>query len=310
MAGLTGRAEFTVREWCRLGRISAEKETHGRKREWRVSHEELQRILNHGPMPLLPRPTLASALKIPSSIVLHWTTRPFSSIVVSPLMASLENRTGYFNVVFRFGGKKFTRSLSTDDPLEADRLRANLEQTIRDVKSGRIVLPPDADIPTFLLSDGKLAHPHIDQSDGVSDARISLRDLFESFFASLPDDSLEESTIAQMQTHRNNLLHILGDSVFTDQVDLNTLDSYTRARRKAKIVEATVMSGEILPIGAAVDNTLGQFQPAMPNIGPGSSSNEPLNDRDVAIRSRKPPNLVGLVLLCVVAELVAISVLS
>ena len=55
VAELTGRAEFTVREWCRLRRITAEKEAHGRKREWRVSHEELQRILNHGPRPILSR---------------------------------------------------------------------------------------------------------------------------------------------------------------------------------------------------------------------------------------------------------------
>ncbi|QDT91452.1 Helix-turn-helix domain protein [Gimesia algae] len=52
LAELTGRAEFTVREWCRLGRITAVKEAYGRKREWRISHEEVQRILNHGPRPL------------------------------------------------------------------------------------------------------------------------------------------------------------------------------------------------------------------------------------------------------------------
>lgn len=48
------RAEFTVREWCRNGRVRAEKERYGRGRalEWRISHEELQRILNHGPLPL------------------------------------------------------------------------------------------------------------------------------------------------------------------------------------------------------------------------------------------------------------------
>ena len=55
LAELTGRAEFTVREWCRLGRITAEKETHGCKREWRINHEEVQRILNHGPRPLISR---------------------------------------------------------------------------------------------------------------------------------------------------------------------------------------------------------------------------------------------------------------
>jgi hypothetical protein len=50
-----GKAEFTVREWCRLGRIHAEKRPCGRgcSQEWIVSHEELRRIRNEG---LLPDP--------------------------------------------------------------------------------------------------------------------------------------------------------------------------------------------------------------------------------------------------------------
>ena len=54
VAEKVGRAEFTVREWCRNGRVKANKERYGRGRaqEWRISHEELQRILNHGPLPI------------------------------------------------------------------------------------------------------------------------------------------------------------------------------------------------------------------------------------------------------------------
>lgn len=59
VAKKVGRAEFTVREWCRNGRVRAEKEKYGRGRalEWRISHEELQRILNHGPLPLNQKQT-------------------------------------------------------------------------------------------------------------------------------------------------------------------------------------------------------------------------------------------------------------
>ncbi len=54
VAELLGRAEFTVREWCRLGRILAEKRACGRglSKEWMVSHDEVERIKNEG---LLPR---------------------------------------------------------------------------------------------------------------------------------------------------------------------------------------------------------------------------------------------------------------
>lgn len=51
------RAEFTVREWCRLGRVRAEKKKCGRgpASEWMVSHRELTRVRNEG---LLPDPRL------------------------------------------------------------------------------------------------------------------------------------------------------------------------------------------------------------------------------------------------------------
>lgn len=50
VAGKLGKAEFTVREWCRLGRIRATKRATGRGRsqEWMVSHEELMRVGSEG----------------------------------------------------------------------------------------------------------------------------------------------------------------------------------------------------------------------------------------------------------------------
>lgn len=54
VASLMERAEWTVRNWCRLGRIHAEKIGYGRgnSEEWRISHSELLRIQNEGLLPL------------------------------------------------------------------------------------------------------------------------------------------------------------------------------------------------------------------------------------------------------------------
>ena len=53
VATILGKAEFTVREWCRLGRVHAEKKKSGRgvASEWIVSHAELTRIRNEGLLP-------------------------------------------------------------------------------------------------------------------------------------------------------------------------------------------------------------------------------------------------------------------
>ena len=50
VAKLLGKAEFTVREWCRHHRIHAEKRPCGRgnSQEWMISHEELMRIQAEG----------------------------------------------------------------------------------------------------------------------------------------------------------------------------------------------------------------------------------------------------------------------
>lgn len=50
VARILSKAEFTVREWCRLGRVQAEKRPCGRgnSQEWMISQNELNRIQCEG----------------------------------------------------------------------------------------------------------------------------------------------------------------------------------------------------------------------------------------------------------------------
>ena len=52
-ARLVGKADFTVREYCRLGRVNAEKRQSGRgaHQGWVISHAELQRFQRDGLLP-------------------------------------------------------------------------------------------------------------------------------------------------------------------------------------------------------------------------------------------------------------------
>lgn len=56
VAAALGRAEYTVREWCRQGRSRAREKPCGRGKggEWLVSHDELTRLKNEGLFPFRP----------------------------------------------------------------------------------------------------------------------------------------------------------------------------------------------------------------------------------------------------------------
>ena len=54
VAVILNKRPYTVREWCRHGRIKAHKRPWGRgnEGEWEITHQELERIRNHGLLPV------------------------------------------------------------------------------------------------------------------------------------------------------------------------------------------------------------------------------------------------------------------
>jgi len=139
-------------------------------------------------------------------------------------MASLENRAGKYRVIFRLGGRKFSRSLKTRNEKEANASLARLEDSLRRVELGMLELPSGADPATFLLSDGRVnVRPRVQ-------ATLTLKQLLEKFFASIPEGNLEPSTIQGMRVHEKQLIKYLGAQFPIRTLTFSHLQAYADRR--------------------------------------------------------------------------------
>lgn len=152
-------------------------------------------------------------------------------------MASLQtDPSGNYHVCFRFGGRRYKRSLKTKESRKAETKLRRLQENIELVQSGRLEIPEAADPPVFLLSDGKLNRSQ------KPEERLRLAELFQRYFDSIPDDSLEETTIGGMQTHQRHLHRHLGVNLLIDTISRETLQDYVHRRSKAKGIRGRKLS--------------------------------------------------------------------
>ena len=119
-------------------------------------------------------------------------------------MAYLEKRNQTYRLVFRLDGKKFSRSAKTKDRRAAELALARLEDGLRRVEMGLLVLDPNDDIFNTLLSAGSV------RSKAKAKKQILLGQLLDQYESSIPVDAIEENTRGMISTHVRHLKRILG----------------------------------------------------------------------------------------------------
>lgn len=146
--------------------------------------------------------------------------------------------SGVYHIAFLFDGQKFKKSLRTRDVDTANARLHRVDENIRLVESGRLLVPDEADLGAFLLSDGEL--------NGKSrrpKRRIrTLREFSDAFLSSIPDAALEDSTVSGMKTHIRHLCRVLGKSVGFLEVEFEDLQRYVDRRSKDKGVRGRSLS--------------------------------------------------------------------
>lgn len=141
-------------------------------------------------------------------------------------MATIEKRGNQFRVVFWFRGERFSRSLKTTNEREALSRLARLDDNLRRFELGLLTPPEDADLTTFLLSDGRtVARPTLR-------AIRTLDQLLNAYFKAIPVGSVEPLTISGMEIHAAHLRRLLGVKFQIQSLELIDLQGYVSVRAK------------------------------------------------------------------------------
>lgn len=142
-------------------------------------------------------------------------------------MASIHrDPSGNFHVHFRFSGQRFKRSLHTKHQRKAEAAASHVEENIRLIGEGRLVLPEDVDIPTYLLSDGKLA----EKPKVTKDCKLG--ELFTKYQELVPEGAVESTTLYTTKIHIEHVVRILGSNKSLRSIGTSELQHYITVRSK------------------------------------------------------------------------------
>lgn len=137
-----------------------------------------------------------------------------------------DSRTGIFFLGIHLENGKLKRSLKTTKRSEAEDALGIVKSTITAIERGWVEVPDNVDLGEFLISGGKVAaRQQLQRQQTISE-------LFERYFASLPADSLEMSTIKLMQIHERQLYAFFGKNYTLAKLSTSELQRYIERRSK------------------------------------------------------------------------------
>ena len=134
--------------------------------------------------------------------------------------------SGQDQIVFRFGRRKFKKSLRTGNERDAEAACLRVEENIRLVERGRMTIPPDASVATFLLSDGKVEAPiRFERAE-------SLGQLISRYLDAMSAGIIEDNSLKTIEIHTRHLQRLIGKSLSLTQLKSQVLQQYIRDRSK------------------------------------------------------------------------------
>ncbi len=102
-----------------------------------------------------------------------------------------------------------------------------MEETLSDLERGRLHLPPDADLITFLLSDGKLTQR---PQDTPPPKAITLGELRDRYVQTHSNGAMEQNSLDTVKMHLRHFVASLGESFAIPTLALTHLQEHVDRR--------------------------------------------------------------------------------
>ncbi len=187
-------------------------------------------------------------------------------------MAWLEQHptSGRFKICFRWGGQQFKKTVKTTNRSEAEAILIRLEENVGLVQRGRLQMPPDADIATFLLSDGKMTQP---PKVEPTPKPLTLDELRNLYVNALSIQTMEANSLQTTKMHLKHLATTFGAQFPIAKLTLDDLQRHVEHRAKktyrGRPLSPETLRKEIASFRACWNWAVqsGKLQGAFPNRG-------------------------------------------
>src|SRR5947209_4157354 len=161
---------------------------------------------------------------------LVWVAEPLAMASIA-----LDPDSGFYRIVFRYGGKQYRRSLKVREGRRADAIRGRVEETLYLLDAGHLAIPEGAEPGNFILTGGKVAEPSAKSLCGtvaLSAGPATLGMLLAAYQRELPAGAKEPNSLRTERIHLGHVARLLGPDTALKAIDLAAAQRYAASRAK------------------------------------------------------------------------------
>ena len=145
-------------------------------------------------------------------------------------MASLQQRAGWFHLLYRYQGRQYSHALKTKDRREAEAYRGSVDRMLIRLRNREIMAPPpEADLTAFLITGG-----HQVQDAEPAAKPLTLGELRDRYFETHGNGALEETSLHGIRVHFRHFIKHFGERQVVRALTPSLLQGYVDARCRQK----------------------------------------------------------------------------